>query len=351
MTDMKREGLRVAFTLLIGLVGAAAATRAGWPAPALVGSTVAVTALSFLRVAATVPDRLRNMAFTAIGCSLGSGIEADLLDLVVKWPLSLMILAVAVAAILASCCWLLITFFDQSRETSILAVAPGALSYSLVLAAEGRGDFRMIVVIQSLRLLLITTALPLLLGLGQPAQGEGLGGTVQCMSWAVTIALFVIALALGYGLDRVRFPAAFLLAGVMVSGAVHYFGVACGRPQPEFLFLGFSITGAVIGSRFASIPKEDVLRFFWAALAVFTVSSGLAASAALLVAKALQLPFGQVWIAYAPGGVEAMAAIAMGFHYDSAYVATHHLCRIFGLIVLLPVLLRLFGERNSGRPL
>lgn len=343
---MNSTAIRSGITLLLGFGGAMAATRLGLPAAALIGSTVAVTAFSLGRFPATVPDWLRNMAFTAIGCSLGSGINGDILDLVVKWPVSLLVLGVVVVAILVSCSWLLVRFFGQSTETSILAVAPGALSYALVLAAEGRGEFRMIVVVQSLRLLLITTALPLVLDLGQPAGGDTVSGAAECMSWMVTAMLFLAALATGYGLNRVRFPAAFLLAGVMVSGLVHYLELACGRPQPWFLLLGFSITGAVIGSRFSSIPVEDLQRFFWAAVVVFMVSSGLAATAAFLVAVALDLRFGQVWIAYAPGGVEAMAAMAMAFHFDSAYVATHHLCRIFGLIFLLPLLPRLFAGKN-----
>jgi uncharacterized protein len=344
---MENEKIRIVITLLIGFAGAVAATWAGWPAAALIGSSVAVTAGSLAKFPATVPDWIRNAAFAAIGCSLGSGIRADILDLVVKWPISLVALGLTVVAILFSCSWLLVTFFGQSRETAILAVAPGALSYSLAVAAEGRGDLRMILVIQCLRLLLITTALPLLLDFGDPIRGGAGGGAAECMSLPVTVLVFLGALAMGYCLDRVRFPAAYLIAGVVVSGIAHYFAITYGRPQPAFLFLGFSITGAVIGARFSSIPREDLRRFFWAALVVFAVSSGLAASVAILVAKILDLPFGQVWIAYAPGGVEAMAAMAMAFHYDSTYVATHHLCRIFGLIFLLPVLLRFFAGKNN----
>ncbi len=219
------------------------------------------------------------------------------------------------------------------------------------IAAEGRGDLKIISVIQSLRLLLITTGLPLVLDLGDPHSGGGLAGGESCMTLPVTILLFLCALFFGYILDRVHLPAAYLLAGVLVSGISHYFELACGRPQPAFLFLGFTITGAVIGARFSHIQPADMKRFFGAALAVFTVSSGLAATMAAVVASVLDLPFGQVWIAYAPGGVEAMAAMALAFGYDSAYVATHHLCRIIGLLFVLPILLRFFAGKKNGSTL
>jgi uncharacterized membrane protein AbrB (regulator of aidB expression) len=40
--------------------------------------------------------------------------------------------------------------------------------------------------------------------------------------------------------------------------------------------------------------------------------------------------------------------MAMSLHYDPTYVAIHHLCRIFGLIVALPLLLRFFAARKSS---
>jgi uncharacterized membrane protein AbrB (regulator of aidB expression) len=52
------------------------------------------------------------------------------------------------------------------------------------------------------------------------------------------------------------------------------------------------------------------------------------------------MPFGQVWVAYAPGGIEAMAAMGLALGYDPAFVATHHLVRILLVIGLLPLLIR-----------
>lgn len=63
----------------------------------------------------------------------------------------------------------------------------------------------------------------------------------------------------------------------------------------------------------------------------------IAALFAALAANILGLPFGQLWVSYAPGGVEAMVAMALSLGYDSAFVATHHLFRIILLIFILPV--------------
>lgn len=339
------SAVQVVITLVIGAIGAYVAHLAGLPAAALIGSTLAVSAVSFCRLPTRVPIWLRNMAFAAIGCSLGSGINSDFLELAVKWPVSLSGLVVVMGVILLSGSWVLTAFFGQSRTTAVLAASPGALTYSLAIAATGVGDARAIIVIQSIRLLSITTGLPLVLDLLDLPHGSG-GASVQgSVTLVATAGLFLLTLLAGYLLNRWRLPAAYLIAGVLVSGLFHYLGIVSGRPQSGFLLTGFVITGSVIGARFTSIPLADIKRLVTAALAVVVVSSAVAALFAVLAAQLLGLPFGQVWVSYAPGGVEAMAAMALSLGYDSAFVATHHLFRIILLLFILPILLRMFNKQ------
>jgi len=340
--------LQVVITLIIGTCGAITARLAGLPAAALIGSTLAVSVVSFCRLPTSVPILLRNMAFAAIGCSLGSGVSTDFLDMAVKWPLSLSGLVLVMGVILFVSSWVLTAFFGQSKTTAILAASPGALSYSLAIAATGVGDARAIIVIQSIRLLSITTCLPLVLDLLNPEHGKRIGGPQFSISLAATAGLFLVTLLAGFVLNRQKLPAAFLIAGVLVSGVLHYLGLVAGRPQTGFLWTGFVITGSMIGARFTTIPLADIRRLVGGALAVVVVSSLIAAMFAALAARFLNLPFGQLWVSYAPGGVEAMAAMALALGYDSAFVATHHLFRIILLLFTLPVLLRLF-RRTSGQ--
>jgi membrane AbrB-like protein len=339
---------QVIITLIIGTGGAMIAFAAGLPAAALIGSTLAVSTVSFCRLPTSVPPWLRNMAFAAIGCSLASGVSTDFLEMAVKWPLSLSGLVLVMGAILYASSWVLTAFFGQTKETAILAASPGALSYSLAIAAAGVGDARAIIVIQSIRLLSITAGLPLVLDLMDLQHGSGGVGQQGNISLLATAGLFLLTLLFGFVLNRRKLPAAYLIAGVLVSGVLHYLGVVSGRPQTGFLWTGFVITGSVIGARFTTIPLADIKRLISAALVVVVVSSAIAALFAGLAARFLGLPFGQVWVSYAPGGVEAMAAMALALDYDSAFVATHHLFRIILLLFILPILLKFFRRTDIG---
>jgi membrane AbrB-like protein len=128
---------------------------------------------------------------------------------------------------------------------------------------------------------------------------------------------------------------------MVLSGIGHYLGLVIGRPPSSFIFMGFAITGSLVGARFSSIPLRDLKKLLLASFSVFVVSGLLALVFAVPVAKILNLPYGQVFVAYAPGGVEAMAAMAIALGYDPAFVATHHLFRIFLLFLFLPASLRI----------
>ena len=322
-------------TLAIGFSGSIVAHYANLPAAALVGAILTVSVASMFRLTVDIPLRLRNIAFAVIGCSLGSGITREALSQTGQWPISLFVLGITVLVTMLTCSWVLSRFFSQTGETALLATSPGALVYSLALAADGTGDIRSIIVIQNIRLLMVTTLLPFILD--NFGFEQGYADTSTATGGIGSVVVILVALVVGAGVSRWKIPASFLLVGMLVSGVGHYTGVVIGRPPDNILFLGFAVTGSMVGARFSSIPLHDLKRLFPASLSVVLISGSLSLLFAIPVAHSLDVPFGQVFVAFAPGGVEAMAAMALALGYDPAYVATHHLFRIILLLLLLPV--------------
>lgn len=335
-----------AIALGVAFPAAVALAAAGTPAGALLGATAAVAAAALAGLGPAVPDLLRNLAFATIGLSLGAGISSDILDDIARWPVSLLGLALTIVLTMAITGRLLVRGFGLAPDTAALSVSPGALSYAVVLAAQGNGDLRSVVVLQSMRLLLVTLCLPpavaALAGVASP--GPVAGGGTEVLGPLPALALLLTGLACGWLLDRVGSPAAYLLAGLAVSGLAHALGWVAGFMPGPVIFCGFVVTGAVIGSRFARIARPDLMRLAAAGLAVTGVSVALSAAGALCVARLTGLSFPVVWVAFAPGGVEGMAAIGLALGYDPAFVATHHIFRIITVIALLPLALRVAGR-------
>jgi len=345
-------GLRsLLITLTIGFSGAAAATLADLPAAPLVGASIAVSIAAVCRLKIEIPNKLRNFAFSIIGCSLGSGINREALVNLVHWPISLLLLGITVVVIISAGSFFLFRFFSFSPETSVLSTAPGAVSYTLALASSGIGDIRTIMVMQNVRLVLVATLLPFIIQ--QSGFAPGNSHAPLSSGVAAHLAVIFLALAIGILVERWHIPASFLLAGMIVSGLAHYLELVSGRPPSALIFLGFTITGSMVGVRFSSVTGGNMRHLLLASLGNTLIAGVLSASLAYPTALLLGIPFGLVFVSFTPGGIEAMAAMAIALGYDPAFVATHHLFRILLLFLIVPlsikVMRRLVREGRAGQ--
>ena len=335
-----------AIALAAALSGAALFSFLGVPAGALVGSTIFITIAAAARLKPSVPCLLRDLGFTTIGVTLGAGISPTFLSDLARFPLSLAALTFTILSVMVVSSFLLRRLFGADRATSVLATSPGALSYALSLSTESGKDSvdtKMVMVLQSLRLLLITILLPPVIALVDGASGHHAteAATQQhTLNLPVSFALIAASACLGAVASRFRLPAAHLLAGVLLSGLGHGVGLMEGRPAVILTFIGFSLAGAVIGSRFAKITLAEVRTLGASGLVATGVAIGFSGVISLAMAALLGLPFGQVWVSYAPGGVEGMSAMALSLGYDPAYVATHHIFRLLLIIAVLPLFMR-----------
>ncbi len=336
-----RRAGAVALTLAIAAAGAAAASGAGLPAAALLGASVVVSLAALAGLPVDVPDRLRDAAFAVIGCSLGSGFTPEFLHDVMRWPASVAGVCLVMLGVMAATSWLLVRFFGQTAGDAALATSPGALSVAISLALTRGANPQIVMVFQTLRLILITLTVPLAIVAIEGRSG-GASGAAAAVKEGVALPAAAAMLAAGAALGvlgaRLRVPAAFMLGGMAVSAALHLAGVVTGPFPPALTFAGFVVTGAVIGARFSRIERQALRRLAVAAAASTALALAISALAAWPVARLLDMPFGQAWVAYAPGGVEAMAAIGLALDYDGAFIATHHLARILMLAFLLPLI-------------
>ncbi|MBS1302581.1 AbrB family transcriptional regulator [Loktanella sp. SALINAS62] len=329
-----------AATLGAGFVGAALAAIVGIPAGALIGSTLAVAGLAAIGGRVGLPDALRNLAFATIGVSLGAGVDEQLFTQLGTWSVSLVVLVASLFATILTGRLVLSRGFGLDTQTATLASSPGTMSNAIAIAVEGRGDAAAVMFLQVMRLLVLVIAVPpLAVALDQSAVALPVDVTV--MSLPVLAALLAISIILGLLGTQAGLPAACLLAGMVISASGHAVGLVQGLAPDWAIFAAFALTGAVLGSRMSRVTAAQFRKYAAAGLAV--VCSALVVSLCFAVIANLLtgLPFGQIWIAFAPGGVEAMAAIGLSLGYDPAYVAVHHFARIFALVLIVPIVLKL----------
>ncbi|MCP4316628.1 MAG: AbrB family transcriptional regulator [Hyphomicrobiales bacterium] len=325
-------------TLAAGAAGLSIAWFLRFPAPALTGPALLVTALAVAGVRLSVPDLLRNASFVVIGLSMGTGVTPEVYETARQWPLSFVLLAISVCVIFIACRYALQWLWKQDPPTAILSSTPGHLSYILGLSTETRGDFPTISVIQSTRVLALTLLVPFAVALmGYDTTQMGLpGATMKLLPLAVSM---VLAMLLGMLFKGLRVPAALLIGGMVFSVVTHLSALVEGHVPLWLAIPAFATLGTLIGTRFAGVSLKTLHRAFGAGLMVTLIAFAVTICFATLLVQFVDLPLPQVLIAFAPGGVESMAAVAVILGADPTFVVAHHVWRLVILTFLAPAVL------------
>ena len=337
---MTRGAPPILITLGAGSAGAALAALAGLPAGALIGGTLGVAAAAGLGLKVGLPNMMRDLAFAVIGVSLGSGVDERIFSQIGTWGASIAILVASLVATILSGRLILTRVFGLDRQTATLASSPGTMTNAVAIAAQGTGDATAVMFLQLMRLLVLVILVPPLAVAFDASAGATPTGPAS-MDILPLAGLLGLALVLGLAGARAGLPAASLLAGMFVSAAAHAAGLIHGVAPPAVIFAAFLTTGAVLGSRMSRVTRLQIRQYAVAGGATIASAVVLSLGFAALAGAVTSLPFGQIWIAYAPGGVEAMAAIGLSLGYDPAYVAVHHFARIFALVIIVPIALKL----------
>jgi membrane AbrB-like protein len=328
----------VAMALALGAAGAAAAWLLSVPAPFILGPAVVVTIAGVAGLATDVPSQLRNGVFVVIGAIMGSGVTPQVLDAARHWPQSFALLAASLVLIMAVTTGLFRWLYTYDRVTAVLSSTPGHLSFILGLGAVTGGNLAAISVIQSVRLLALTLFVPVFVALG----GHELPlapGTADALPLLQLAAMLPACAALGFTLHWLRLPAAFLIGAMLVSTVAHLSGLVEGMVPDWLAVPSFIVMGTMIGTRFSGVRPRDLARYAGAGLMTTFIAVAIAGAAAYVSSWLTGLPLGPMLVAFAPGGVETMAAIALLINADPAFVAAHHVMRLFILTALVPIFL------------
>ena len=159
---IKPEFHTFALTALIGSIGALLASLIDIPAPFLSGPALAVTISGLAGLRLGIPAFIRNACFVVVGISMGTSVTPSVIDAAKTWPVSFVVVLVAVVIMLYVAYWILHYGFGYDRTTAMLGASPGHLSYIISLGAEPKSDLATVSIVQSVRVLALTLSVPLI---------------------------------------------------------------------------------------------------------------------------------------------------------------------------------------------
>jgi membrane AbrB-like protein len=302
-------------------------------------AAVAAAALAGRPVVA--PGFVQSALLFLTGAATGAAITPAALAAAATWPLSVAWLCIA-TAVLCLCGYLVFRRLGGcDGPTAFYASAPGALSAVLMIAEEQGADMSRVAVAQTLRLTILAGVAPFALSAVHvappppPTHGlEGLAG------WALLLAASVLGWLLA---RRLKWPTAPFLGAMLGSGLVHLTGVVgVTIAKPALMVLSAGI-GALVGVRFRGVSLSALARFLPVSAAALAIMAVVGLGSGWLAGRLTGVGPAAGMLAFAPGSMDVMIAIALALGANPAFVAAHHTARFLGLIALLPWLARRFS--------
>jgi membrane AbrB-like protein len=321
--------------IAVGTVGGALCYAIGIPAPWLAGSLVATIIAIYSGQKLDLPEYLRTLTFILLGVQTGTTVNAESLERVAQWPLSILCLAVTVVLIVWACTSYYARIRNWDKPTALFASLPGALSLVILLASSSGADMRRVTIAQTVRLFFLIAALPAVIVFISP--GSVVATSMAPITNIYEILLLVVAsIAAGLLFAWVKIPAGLILGAALVSAALGLSGVVHGAAPNSILIPANIILGVMIGLRFKGISLPELRSAFSDGFAGFVIAMIIAMVGAVVTSAVADLPIALTLLAFAPGGLEAMTIMAFALNLDPAYVAAHQVARYIGLVLLMP---------------
>jgi len=295
----------------------------------------------------TMPPILTQTVLVLLGISLGSMVSRQLVQHIGAYPLSIGLLALATFCSTFGSSVYLQRVHGWDRTSAFLAGSPGALSQITMLALERGADVSAIAVVQTMRVIVLTAALPILLSLTGIAGPSQPGAAMAVASPLELGELIASAVALALLLRLLNFPASWMFGAMIGSSLLHGTGAIEGG-LPEWV-RGIALIGigAVIGTRFARMKIAVLLSHVNAALGSFTIAIVISAIFVAVIALSTHVRFADIIVAFAPGAMDAMLALALTLHIDPVFVGAHHLSRFVFVTIATPGIIHLFGRTQD----
>lgn len=291
-----------------------------------------------------VGDAMRTILGVAVGASVTPALLADLPRMAAS--LALVPVYLLFAGLLGYP--LLRRTFGFDHPTAWYGAMPGGVQDMLLFGEEAGAKVRSLSLIHATRILLIVALAPPLLWAFHGIDLDIPPGQPAAETPVAQLALMAVAGIGGWQIaSRVGLFGAALLGPMIATAALSLAGFITLRPPAEAIWVAQVFIGLAAGVRYSGLSLGE-LRHDVAAGAVLTL---MLAALTLVFAEGLYFaglaPQLEAVMAFAPGGQAEMAVLALLAGADLAFIISHHILRIVLVILMAPVVARLWKTPDT----
>ena len=332
----------VVLAIAVGSVGGLVFNWLKMPLAWMLGSCMFSTVAAFAGLRVGMRVELRQGMVIILGVLLGSGFSPDLVQRLGQWAISLGVVSLMTLTGATLCYLWLRRFTDWNKPTCYFAAMPGGLNDMTLLGGAMGGQERSIALAHALRILTVVMTIPVWYRLVNGAQTSVLamvhGPTGNdWKDYGVLIGCGIAGAALG---RLLRLPAAFMMGPMILSAVAHLGGLTNSRPPGELVAAAQVVVGAGIGCRFVGAAIDKLHKEMAASIGAALIMILVAVVFAKVSVAITGLNLDATVLSYAPGGFAEMSLIGLALGIEIAMVATHHLFRLFLILLTSPLVFR-----------
>lgn len=336
--------------LIIGACGGLIFNFLGLPAGFLSGAMLTVGIMALAGRPLAMPQPLMHAMTATLGMTLGSAATPEMMHGMTAYPVSMTLLGMGTISVTLGSMLYLRYVHGWTALSALLGATPGALTQMVAMALETRSDQVGVAIVQTLRVVLLAVFLPMGLALaGLSISGPGLGRLA--VADAASLPLLIgVSVAVGYFFFRIKFPGGWMFGAMLGSGVLHALGWVHGGLPLWLVSVAMIGIGSMVGTRFASIGLDAFLRYLAAGIGSLVVSLLIIAGFLVLTVWLAGVPVQDTAMAFAPGAMDVMMAVALTLHLDPIFVGAHHLFRFIGVSLLMPLVVRTVAPKTNEIP-
>ena len=320
-------------TLAAGALGGWAAAAVRLPLPWVLGSMLAVAAVTLGGVGATQPIAGRRIAQMTIGVALGLGFTPPVLRSVAAMGHWLVLGAVYSLVLSALAARLFQRWARVDAMTAAYSTAVGASAEMALQAQRAGANGAVVASSHAVRITVVVTLASFIARL-TGEHGDALADpTAQTLSLQMSIVFAVLAVAAGWIGQRIRLPNAFLLGPVIMAASFAANGVVA-RLHPWALEAAQIVIGWGLGQHMTRQFFMSSPRILAVSTAITVAMLGICVMAAAALHAVAGVSLLTAFLSLAPGGTAEMAIIAKTYGIGAPAVTAFHFFRVVATIVL-----------------
>ncbi|EPZ7317632.1 AbrB family transcriptional regulator [Vibrio mimicus] len=281
-----------------------------------------------------------------LGISVGATISLIELGTTLTVPVIVGLVCCLTLQIISSYLWL------TKREgwtpfESLLGAVPGAMAAILVISESSQKPSTKVVYSHSVRLMILTL-LALLISNSAP-DAVPVEGSLTAYAWLIFFTLALVSLLFGKASTLLGIPAPYMLAALLVTASFNSFSTGIEMQLPKWMVLfATALLGILIGSRIADTTLREAMAYSRAGFMVTMIGLLVAVGVSGVFSILLDKSWVVLLLAWVPGSVEAMTAVALLLGMEPAFVMINHALRLL-LLYSLPAMLKKQLEELRGR--